>query len=78
MHFFLFFVFTNLQLLLLLFEFIIMGGGRQYPYPKWVWSPAGGWWPHQPNGTRNSIIYAVVSLGIMGLCASYAESKTVF
>ncbi|KAG2351892.1 hypothetical protein BDR07DRAFT_1440948 [Suillus spraguei] len=21
-----------------------MGGGARYPYPKHVWSPAGGWW----------------------------------
>jgi hypothetical protein len=22
---------------------VVMGAGPQMPYPKWVWTPAGGW-----------------------------------
>ncbi|KLO08761.1 hypothetical protein SCHPADRAFT_834903, partial [Schizopora paradoxa] len=32
------------------------GGGGQYPYPKEVWSPAGGWWVRPSNWKANTII----------------------
>ncbi|KII91964.1 hypothetical protein PLICRDRAFT_173745 [Plicaturopsis crispa FD-325 SS-3] len=32
------------------------GGGGRYPYPKTVWSPAGGWWTRPSNWRSNSII----------------------
>ena len=40
-----------------------MGMGRgaaNFPYPKWVWSPAGGWWCEPKNGSRNTMIAAEV------------------
>lgn len=33
-----------------------------YNYPKWVWSPTGGWWPHPAAWKRNT---AVVGLGLL-------------
>ena len=43
-----------------------MGGGRKIPFPKWVWSPAGGFYAAQhrspDNWQRNTAIFA----GIMG------------
>lgn len=33
-----------------------------FPYPKWVWSPTGGWWPHPAAWRRNT---AIVSLGLI-------------
>ncbi|KAG0143453.1 hypothetical protein CROQUDRAFT_661259 [Cronartium quercuum f. sp. fusiforme G11] len=33
-----------------------MGGGAQYPYPKEVWSPAGGWWTRPNNWRTNTAI----------------------
>lgn len=28
--------------------------GPHYPYPKYVWSFTGGWWPHPANWKRNT------------------------
>eukprot|EP00462_Mataza_sp_D1_P004572 CAMPEP_0175115686 /NCGR_PEP_ID=MMETSP0086_2-20121207/17744_1 /TAXON_ID=136419 /ORGANISM="Unknown Unknown, Strain D1" /LENGTH=107 /DNA_ID=CAMNT_0016395863 /DNA_START=27 /DNA_END=350 /DNA_ORIENTATION=+ len=39
-----------------------MGGGGRYPYPKHVWSPAGGWWCH-PKQWRQSTGRAFVAAG---------------
>ncbi|KAH6912984.1 hypothetical protein BKA70DRAFT_1265712 [Coprinopsis sp. MPI-PUGE-AT-0042] len=33
-----------------------MGGGARYPYPKQVWSPAGGWWVQPKNWASNTAI----------------------
>ncbi|KAL4244938.1 hypothetical protein ABKN59_009974 [Abortiporus biennis] len=33
-----------------------MGGGARYPYPKEVWSPAGGWWTRPSNWKANTAI----------------------
>ncbi|KAJ8586314.1 hypothetical protein M405DRAFT_823574 [Rhizopogon salebrosus TDB-379] len=33
-----------------------MGGGARYPYPKHVWSPAGGWWTRPANWRSNTFI----------------------
>ncbi|KAH0585012.1 hypothetical protein H2248_008281 [Termitomyces sp. 'cryptogamus'] len=33
-----------------------MGGGARYPYPKFVWSPAGGWWTRPSNWRSNTAI----------------------
>jgi hypothetical protein len=54
-----------------------MGGARRYPYPKWVWSPAGGWWPTSPNYKRNAVIYVTCSFIIMYALGSIGESKMV-
>jgi hypothetical protein len=40
-----------------------MGGGRQFLYPKWVWSPAGGWWANPTHWKRNTIIYGAFVAG---------------
>jgi len=39
-----------------------MGGGARYPYPKEVWSPAGGWWTRPSNWKANT---AILSAGIL-------------
>ncbi|KAG8469774.1 hypothetical protein KFE25_006229 [Diacronema lutheri] len=31
-----------------------MGASSKFPYPKWVWSPVGGWWCDPPNWRRNT------------------------
>ncbi|KAK4535038.1 hypothetical protein CDCA_CDCA03G1063 [Cyanidium caldarium] len=34
-----------------------MGGGEpRFPYPKQVWSPAGGWWPYPRAWKRNTAV----------------------
>jgi hypothetical protein len=33
-----------------------MGGGGRFAYPRWVWSPAGGWWASPAHWRRNTAI----------------------
>merc|ERR1712189_533 len=33
---------------------LIMGAVKKYPYPKYVWSPSGGWWCQPRNWKRNT------------------------
>ncbi|MCJ1332887.1 hypothetical protein MMC10_009581 [Thelotrema lepadinum] len=40
-----------------------MGGGGKIPYPKHVWSPAGGWYAQPANWRANTAIMAVVIFG---------------
>ncbi|KAI5477662.1 hypothetical protein MNV49_006048 [Pseudohyphozyma bogoriensis] len=40
------------------------GGGAQYPYPKEVWSPAGGWWT-RPANWKSSTVYAGLSVAFL-------------
>lgn len=54
-----------------------MGGGHRYPYPKWVWSPSGGWWHTPKNANRNAVIYVGVCSIISYFVVSYCEPRTV-
>jgi hypothetical protein len=62
---------------LLLSLSVTMGGGRRYEYPKWVWSPSGGWWAEPVHWKRNSIVF----MGFAALTTYWAylalEPKTV-
>ncbi|PFH46415.1 hypothetical protein AMATHDRAFT_7852 [Amanita thiersii Skay4041] len=40
------------------------GGGARYPYPKYVWSPSGGWWTRPTNWVSNT---AIAFTGILAL-----------
>eukprot|EP00048_Salpingoeca_helianthica_P015055 m.224825 g.224825 ORF g.224825 m.224825 type:complete len:85 (-) comp16550_c0_seq1:78-332(-) len=33
-----------------------MGGGERFDYPKYVWSPAGGWWCNPTHWKRNTVL----------------------
>ncbi|KAJ7761069.1 hypothetical protein B0H16DRAFT_1531754 [Mycena metata] len=44
-----------------------MGGGGRYPYPKHVWSPAGGWWSQPANWKMNTFI---ASCGMALICGA--------
>jgi hypothetical protein len=33
-----------------------MGGTKEFAYPKYVWSPAGGWWCNPRYWKRNTAI----------------------
>ena len=37
-----------------------MGGGGKVPYPKHVWSPAGGWYGQPHNWKSNTIVFGIV------------------
>ncbi|EDQ90932.1 uncharacterized protein MONBRDRAFT_15467, partial [Monosiga brevicollis MX1] len=36
------------------------GGGARYAYPKYVWSPAGGWWAEPRSWKANTIMAGVL------------------
>ncbi len=36
--------------------FFVKGGGKRFDYPKYVWSPSGGWWCEPRNWRRNTAI----------------------
>eukprot|EP00053_Salpingoeca_punica_P001249 m.32683 g.32683 ORF g.32683 m.32683 type:complete len:84 (+) comp10918_c0_seq1:44-295(+) len=38
-----------------------MGGDARFEYPRYVWSPSGGWWPNPRNWRTNTAIVAVVA-----------------
>ncbi|KAH9924979.1 uncharacterized protein BXZ73DRAFT_103356 [Epithele typhae] len=56
------------------------GGGARYPYPKQVWSPAGGWWTRPSNWKSNTAIATagllIISYGIFTVSAD-KERRTV-
>jgi len=54
-----------------------MGGGHKFEYPKWVWSPSGGWWPKPAAWKRNTVIYAVWMGAAAVYLATNAQPKTV-
>ncbi|KAK7539443.1 uncharacterized protein J3D65DRAFT_618651 [Phyllosticta citribraziliensis] len=41
-----------------------MGGGGKIPYPKHVWSPAGGWYGQPKNWKANTAVIGSVLVGI--------------
>ncbi|ESK86538.1 hypothetical protein Moror_9809 [Moniliophthora roreri MCA 2997] len=57
------------------------GGGARYPYPKHVWSPAGGWWVRPSNWKSNTFIYAlgvgVITYGVFQY-SSQREVRILF
>lgn len=56
-----------------------LGGGRQFAYPKWVWSPSGGWWANPVNRNRNLAIYLVgVVFPLTSLAWTYSDANTGF
>ncbi|OTB08145.1 hypothetical protein M426DRAFT_7951 [Hypoxylon sp. CI-4A] len=44
-----------------------MGGGPRVPYPKHVWSPAGGWYTQPSNWKANTAVFMGVIFGITAL-----------
>lgn len=42
-----------------------MGGGPKVPYPKHVWSPAGGWYCQPANWRQNTAVMGLVMLGLV-------------
>ncbi|GAA5903748.1 hypothetical protein JCM6882_003404 [Rhodosporidiobolus microsporus] len=53
-----------------------MGGGAQYPYPKEVWSPAGGWWTRPANWKSSTgLAFLGVGLAMYGVWSLSAEKE---
>ncbi|KAF2451040.1 hypothetical protein P171DRAFT_480085 [Karstenula rhodostoma CBS 690.94] len=43
-----------------------MGGGGKIPYPKHVWSPAGGWYAQPANWKANTFVMGAALASIVG------------
>ncbi|KAF2861592.1 hypothetical protein K470DRAFT_214573 [Piedraia hortae CBS 480.64] len=43
---------------------ILRSGGPKVPYPKHVWSPAGGWYAQPKNWKQNTMIVGAAMTGI--------------
>ncbi|EPT01938.1 hypothetical protein FOMPIDRAFT_1048229 [Fomitopsis schrenkii] len=54
-----------------------MGGGARYPYPKQVWSPAGGWWTRPSNWKSNTAIAFAGILTFVYAGWTYSAEKEV-
>ena len=58
------------------------GGGGHFPFPKYVWSPAGGWWGNTKDGPRNTVIAAglimATSSAIWSIGSSIEVSTNLF
>lgn len=56
----------------------IMGGGHDFfHYPKYTWSPAGGWWLQTKNWQRKTgVALACVTVAILPL-AIYSKQNLV-
>eukprot|EP00729_Bicosta_minor_P012971 gene12972-16224_t len=52
-----------------------MGGGAKYAYPKYVWSPAGGWWCNPKGWKGNTAIMAGAGLLVAGAIANFSMSR---
>ena len=55
-----------------------MGGQRRYNYPKFVWSPVGGWWNvSPPNWKKNTAIAVGASALITLMTIQFSWSREV-
>ena len=48
------------------YMFCLQGGTKTFDYPKYVWSPSGGWWCNPRYWRRNTAVafFAIFSLSI--------------
>ncbi|CAK4033734.1 Podospora anserina S mat genomic DNA chromosome 3, supercontig 2 [Lecanosticta acicola] len=51
---------------------LLRSGGGKIPYPKHVWSPAGGWYAQPHNWKTNTAIMGAVLTGIVAMVFSYS------
>ncbi|KAL7680032.1 hypothetical protein Plhal304r1_c070g0158591 [Plasmopara halstedii] len=54
-----------------------MSGGGEYPYPKYTWSPAGGWWAKTKNWQRKTSVALVAMAAVAGPIALYSNSNHI-
>lgn len=53
-----------------------MGGGGQHPYPRYVWSPTGGWWTRPAAWKANTFAIGVATFGCAYLVGLAGEART--
>ncbi|KAF1361387.1 hypothetical protein EJ07DRAFT_112133 [Lizonia empirigonia] len=52
-----------------------MGGGGKIPYPKHVWSPAGGWYAQPNNWKGNTAVVGLVLVSIVGMAWTVSAQR---
>ncbi|KAI5466597.1 hypothetical protein BGZ63DRAFT_369021 [Mariannaea sp. PMI_226] len=52
-----------------------MGGGGKIPYPKHVWSPAGGWYAQPANWRVNTLIAGAAMLGVVAVTWNFSAKR---
>ncbi|KAJ4425182.1 hypothetical protein N0V82_000237 [Gnomoniopsis sp. IMI 355080] len=52
-----------------------MGGGPKVPYPKHVWSPAGGWYAQPSNWKVNTAVFGAVIVGLTALTWNLSANR---
>ena len=74
-------IFSSLMLygcrLIIFLCFCVQGGVKKFDYPKYVWSPTGGWWCNPRNWKRNTAICFAVVLGLQIPVALLSWSREV-
>jgi len=45
-----------------------MGGDGKMPYPKWVYSPTGGWYNHYPKNWKRNTWFLVAGYAVAFMC----------
>ncbi|PSN71444.1 hypothetical protein BS50DRAFT_486990 [Corynespora cassiicola Philippines] len=52
-----------------------MGGGGKIPYPKHVWSPAGGWYSQPANWKANTAVVGLAVASVAGLAWTLSANR---
>jgi hypothetical protein len=50
------------------------GGDRRFYFPRYVWTPAGGWWNHTPPGYKTSLAVSIVAITAIAYGVSSVSS----
>ena len=50
-------------------------GAVNFPYPKWVWTPTGGYWCNPPNWKRNTALAGVIWTGIVAITFNWSSNN---
>ncbi|KAH8172706.1 hypothetical protein LIA77_06961 [Sarocladium implicatum] len=51
------------------------GGGGKIPYPKHVWSPAGGWYGQPANWRANTVIAGLAITGLVAATWKFSANR---
>uniref|UniRef100_A0AAV1UHU3 Uncharacterized protein n=1 Tax=Peronospora matthiolae TaxID=2874970 RepID=A0AAV1UHU3_9STRA len=51
--------------------------GSEYPYPKYTWSPAGGWWAKTDKWQRKTGLAIVVLAAVAAPLALYSRANHI-
>ena len=59
--------------------YTFQGGAKHFEYPKYVWSPSGGWWSNPRAWRKNTVCAFVIGgalTGIMWYISAQLEVRT--